>query len=92
MNNDSQKLRTERTAELNTIKSLRKSITIGSIKDSNIFIQSIFREPIPLIKNTEASHSGQSTLKSCVGNALQADHIKSQIRKPELKISETEKY
>ena len=92
MNNDSQKFRTERTAELNTIKSLRKSIIIGSIKDSNIFIQSIFREPIPLIKNIEASHSGQSTLKSGVGNALQADHIKSQIRKPELKISETEKY
>ena len=36
MNNDSQKLRTERTAELDTIKLLPKSITIGSIKNSNI--------------------------------------------------------
>ena len=92
MNNDSQKLRSERTAELDTIRSLPKRISIGSIKNSNIFIQSMFREPIPLIKNIETSHSDESTLKSGVGNTLRADHVKSQIRKPELKISETEKY
>ena len=61
MNNDSQKHRSEKTAESDTIKSLPKSITIRSIKYSNIFIQSIFKEPIPLIKNIEASHSHQST-------------------------------
>ena len=92
INNDSQKLRSERTAELDTVKSLPKSITIGSIKNSSIFIQSIFRGPIPLIKDIETIHGAQSTLKSGVGNALTTDHIKSQIRKPELNISETKKY
>ena len=92
MNNDSQKLRSERTAESDTIKSLPKGITTGSIKNSNIFIQSIFREPIPLLENIQTSHSDQSTLKYGVGNALRADHIKKQIRKPESKISKTEKY
>ena len=58
ISNGSQKLRSERTAELDTIKSLPKSITIGSIKNSNIFIQSIFRESIPLIKDIETSHGG----------------------------------
>lgn len=53
MNNDSQKHRSEKTAESDTIKSLPKSITIRSIKYSNIFIQSIFKEPHPLIKNIE---------------------------------------
>ena len=62
-------------------------MTIGSIKNSNIFIQSIFREPIPLIENIETSHSDQSTLKSGIVNAFRADHIKNQIRKPELRIS-----
>ena len=62
-------------------------MTIGSIKNSNIFIQSIFREPIPLIENIETSHSDQSTLNSGTVNAFRADHIKNQIRKPELRIS-----
>lgn len=62
-------------------------MTIGSLKNSNIFIQSIFREPIPLIENIETSHSNQSTLKSGAVNAFRADHIKNQIRKPELRIS-----
>ena len=38
INNDSQKLRSERIAVLDTIKSLPKSITIESIKNSNIFL------------------------------------------------------
>ena len=87
MNNDSQKLRSERTSESETIKSFPKSMTIGRLKNSNIFIQSIFREPIPLIENIETSHSDQSTLKSGTVNAFRADHIKNQIRKPELRIS-----
>ena len=45
-----------------------------------------------MIKDIETSHGGQSTLKSGVGNALRAYHINSQIRKPELSISETKKY
>ena len=92
MNNGSQKVRSERTAESDTMKSLPKRITIGSVKNSDVFIQSIFREPIPLIENIERSHSDQSTLKSGAANALGADHLKNQIRKPELNISETEKY
>ena len=79
MNNDSQEVRSERTAESDTMKSLPKSIIIGSIKSSNIFIQSI------VIVIT----SDQNTLKS---NALRADHINNQIRKPELNISEAEEY
>ena len=67
-------------------------MTIENIKNSNIFIQSIFKEPIPLIKDIETSHNNQSTLKSDVGNALRAELINSQIRKCDLNISETDKY
>ena len=70
INHHSQKLRSDRTAELVTIKLLPKSISIGSLKNSNIFIRSIFREPIPIIKDIEKSHGGQSTLKSGVRNVL----------------------
>ena len=51
-------------------------MTIGSIKNSNIFIQSIFREPIPLIENIETSHSDQSTLNSGTVNAFRADQLR----------------
>ena len=45
-----------------------------------------------MIKDIETSHGCQSTLKSGVGNALRAYRINSQIRKPELSISETKEY
>ena len=52
----------------------------------------MFREPIPLIKEIETCHGGQSTLKSGVGNVFREDHVNSEIRKRELNISETKKY